>query len=151
MDRRGEAHGSAQGASKETEVGYGYNKNVDGLLLPTEAAFGVNLGNCLRAVDVGRLCVSPAYRSREHRVWIALLGQTWLEMRVRGFTEACSVVTPSVARIYRSFGLQVIPLGSLRTYWGKERFPTLVSPVNTVFKLPKLRYEPDRLIRIEQI
>lgn len=98
-----------------------------GSRLPTEEVFGVSLKTNDRVVDVGRLCVSPTYRSREHRVWMALLGQTWFEMRVRGFTEACSSLTPGVARIYRSIGLQVTALGSSRNYWGRERFPAHVT------------------------
>ena len=98
-----------------------------GRLQPTEEAFGIALND--RIVDIGRICVARAYRSMPPWVFLGLLGQSWLSMRARGFTDACGVMSASVARVYQSWGLKVIALAPPREYWGETRFPALVLPV----------------------
>jgi hypothetical protein len=88
-----------------------------------------------RAADVGRLCVAPACRSVGHRVVWGLLGRTWMEMRAHGFTEAYGIVTPSMARMYRSWGLHVIHLGAKREYQRAARYPALIRPAESLFAL----------------
>jgi predicted GNAT family N-acyltransferase len=99
-----------------------------GARMPTEEAFDLSLGNYGRLVDIGRLCVAPAYRDIKGRVLLGLLGRIWLEMRSRGFATACGILTPFIARMYRRWDLEAIPLGVSRCYWEAERFPALVVP-----------------------
>ncbi len=96
--------------------------------LPTEAAFGLTIQPPGRVLDVGRVCVAPEYRAADYRVLSGLLCQAWLEMRARGFTDACAILTPAAARMYRIGGLQVVSLGAPRLCWGEHRFPALVRP-----------------------
>ncbi len=100
--------------------------------LPTEEAFDLEIGPPGQVVDVGRICVIPAYRDAQHRVFWGLLSQAWIEIRVRGFTQACSISTASVARMCRRWGLQVVPLGTPRSYWGEVRTPVLIRPADSI-------------------
>jgi N-acyl-L-homoserine lactone synthetase len=102
--------------------------SIPGQPLPTEATFGLAIEPRGRVVDVGRVCVAPTYRGMDHRIFWALLGQTWIEMRARGFTEVCSILTPSFARTYQRWGLQVMILGAPRPFWGEKRLPALIQP-----------------------
>lgn len=103
--------------------------------LPTEALTGVEMVPNGQVADVGRICVAPAYSNPSHRVLWGLLARTWLEMRKRGHTDACCMLTPGVARMYQSWGLQVIKLGASRPYCGDERYPALIRPANSVHSL----------------
>lgn len=109
---------------------------VRGRRLPTEEAFGVTVEPGDHTVNVGRLCVIRAYRARPPRVFWGLLCQSWVEMRARGFTHACCVLTASVARAYQGWGLRVVPLSPLREYWGQRRFPALVFPAAAICDAP---------------
>ncbi|MBI3950289.1 MAG: GNAT family N-acetyltransferase [Acidobacteria bacterium] len=101
--------------------------------LPTEEAFDLEITTDRPVVDISRICVAPGYRSRQHRVFWGLLGQTWIELRTRGFTQMCAILTPSVvARMSPSWGLQVVALGAPRPYWGEERFPVLIESAASV-------------------
>jgi hypothetical protein len=106
-----------------------------GRRLPTEEAFGVELASRERLVDVGRVCVAPAYGRYRHGVFRGLLGQIWLEMRRRGFQEACAAVNAQSARLYRWWGFRVSLLGPSRSYWGQERYPIRMSPPEAVKRL----------------
>lgn len=105
---------------------------VSGQPLPTEEAFGLAIEPSGQVVDVGRACIAPAYRRMDdHCIFWALLGQTWIEMRARGFTEACCILTSSRARKYQERGLQVVILGAPRPFWGEERLPALIQPAES--------------------
>jgi N-acyl-L-homoserine lactone synthetase len=97
--------------------------------LPTEDAFGLILETKAELVDIGRICVAPGYRGQDYGIFAALLAQTWIEMRKRGRTRAIAAVTPSAARLYRSWGLTLKVLGTPCNHWGKKRYPVLISPV----------------------
>jgi len=108
---------------------------LPGRPLPTEALTGLEMAPRGRVADVGRVCVATAYSHASHRVSWGLLGRTWLEMRGRGLTDACCMVTPGVARMYQSWGLRVIKLGASRLYSGEERYPALIRPAESVHSL----------------
>jgi hypothetical protein len=107
---------------------------IPGQPLPTEEAFGLAIEPRERMVDVGRVCVAPAYRGMDHRIFWALLCQTWIEMRARGFTEACGILTPALARAHQRWGLEVVILATRRPFWGLERFPALIRPTDRTFE-----------------
>ncbi len=73
---------------------------------PTERTFEVKIEPHEQVVDMGRQIVARAYSNVQHLVFAALLGQTWLEMRARGFTRVCGDFTPAVTRLYRLMGFQ---------------------------------------------
>ena len=106
-----------------------------GRRLPTEAAFDIALSGRERLIDVGRVCVAPAYRSVAHRVFRGALGQIWCEMRRRDCEEAATVVTATVARIYERWGLRVTALAAPRPYWGELRFPARIAPAAAMGRL----------------
>jgi hypothetical protein len=97
-----------------------------GRLLPTEHNFAVRTTPAGRTVDVGRLVIAPPFGGPSHRVLLGLLGQVWLVMRERGFSQACGSITRPMARLYRGMGLGVIDLGPPKTVWGERRSPVLV-------------------------
>jgi N-acyl-L-homoserine lactone synthetase len=101
-----------------------------GSRLPTEEAFDLIFEPKEGAADIGRVCVAVGYRGQNWRIFSALLSQTWIEMRNRGCTRALAAITPSTARVYRSWGLKLKVLGSPSNQWGKERYPALISPVD---------------------
>ena len=96
--------------------------------LPTEAAFDLVVPARERVADVGRICVAADHRDCGHRVLWGLLGQTWIEMRRRGYQDMCCAVAAPVARLYARLGFRVTPLAPARSYWGVARFPALVAP-----------------------
>lgn len=108
---------------------------IPGQPLPTEETFGLVIGSGERVVDIGRVCVAPAYRGMDHRILWALLGQTWIEIRARGFTEACGILTPSLARTYQRWGLRVVILGTPLPFWGEKRLPILIQPAESRYTL----------------
>lgn len=108
---------------------------LPGRPLPTEAITGLEMAPRGRVVDVGRVCVATAYSHASHRVSWGLLSRTWLEMRGRGLTDACGMLTPGGARMYQSWGLRVIRLGASRLYSGEERYPALVRPAQSLHSL----------------
>ena len=108
---------------------------LPGRPLPTEALTGLEMAPHGRVADVGRVCVAAAHSHASHRVAWGLLGRTWIEMRARDLTDACCMLTPGVARMYQSWGLQVITLGASRPYCGEERYPALVRPAESAHSL----------------
>ena len=108
---------------------------LPGRPLPTEALTGLEMAPHGRVADVGRVCVAAAHSHASHRVAWGLLGRTWIEMRARDLTDACCMLTPGVARMYQSWGLQVITLGAPRPYCGEERYPALVRPAESAHRL----------------
>lgn len=100
-----------------------------GSRLPTEEAFGLVFEPKEEVADIGRVCVVPSYRGQNWRIFSALLSRTWIEMRNRRCTRALAAITPSLARVYRSWGLKLKVLGSPSNYWGEERYPVLICPV----------------------
>ena len=106
-----------------------------GHLLPTERTFGLNFLARDRMVHMGRICAVPLRnRGREH-LFQAVLAQSWLEMRQRGFTEGCGTLTASMLRLWRKPGLKVEILGPAKSFWGELRYPVLVRPQDSVESL----------------
>ena len=108
-----------------------------GSRLPTEEAFDVICESKMGVADIGRVCVAPGYRGENLRLFSALLGQTWIEMRNRGCTRVLAAIKPSVARVYRSWGLKLKVLGTACNHWGEERYPVLISPVESRLPAPQ--------------
>jgi N-acyl-L-homoserine lactone synthetase len=116
-------------------------------LLPTERAFEVRIEPRDQVVDMGRQIVAHAYSNVQHLAFAALLGQTWLEMRVRGFMHVCGDFSPVVMRLYRLMGFQVTQVGPAREFWGEERCPIVVDVVGSV---PSLLKRWSRFAKMDQ-
>jgi predicted GNAT family N-acyltransferase len=99
-----------------------------GRSLPTESAFQLTVPDRDRVVEVGRVCVAAPYREVGRGVFIGLLGQIWIEMRRRGYADACGSVTIEMARLYAKLVGCVVLLAPPRTHWGQRRFAARVSP-----------------------
>ena len=108
-----------------------------GSRLPTEEAFDVIFESKRGVADIGRICVAPGYRGENCRIFSALLGQSWIEMRNRGCTRALAAIKPSVARVYMRWGLKLKVLGTVCNHWGEERYPVLISPVESKLPAPQ--------------
>lgn len=94
-----------------------------GRLLPTEAEFGLRIEPQGRVVDGGRAIVSRAYSGRQHHIFAGLLGQSWFELKARGFYYLCGLASAAMIRLCRSIGYQITILGPARQYWGEWRHP----------------------------
>src|SRR5918911_1498498 len=70
-------------------------------LLPTEQDFHLRVEPSNGVADVGRGIVAPAHRSRDHRVFAALLARCWLEVRARGLHHLCGTASPRRLERYR--------------------------------------------------
>jgi len=97
-----------------------------GFKLPMEEAFGLKLSN--PAVEVGRVCRGPDSHDFEHRVFLGLLAQVWMEMRKRDFIECCGAAGQSMIRLWQVIGFRVITLAPPQSYWGENRWPVVIRP-----------------------
>jgi hypothetical protein len=117
---------------------------TNGLVLPTERAFGMRFEPHGQVADMGRQIVARPYTNMQHVVFAALLARTWLEVHSRGCLYVGGDFTPAVTRLYRLMGFDVQQLGASRMYWGEERFPIVVDVAKSV---PALLQRWDRLLQ----
>lgn len=91
--------------------------------LPTEAEFDLPINPSGQVVDGGRAIVDQSYSDARHRIFAGLLGHSWIEMQTRGYCYLCGAATSAMIRLCRSLGYQISVLGSVRQYWGEQRYP----------------------------
>ena len=112
--------------------------------LPTEDVCGLVVEPVGQVVDVGRMCVAPAYQSREHTAFIGLMCALYLEMRAQGFAVACGMMSSPARSLVRLFGLSLDLLGPERVHWNEVRAPvrfSLLADTEHVLRLPGV-HEP---------
>ena len=98
----------------------------DGRRLPAERFFDVALDPDARLVELDRIVVAPPYRERGHRIFAGLLGQSWRELRARGYEGLVGIVSEPLLERYEGLGLRFARLAPVRPYFGEERFPVLL-------------------------
>ncbi|HEY8092326.1 MAG TPA: hypothetical protein VID93_01035 [Acidimicrobiales bacterium] len=91
--------------------------------LPTEVACAISLEPPGQVVDVGRMVVAGSHQGTDHGVFVLLLGALYLEVRRRGFSVACGMMTAPVQALARQLGFRLEVLGPSRTYWHEPRQP----------------------------
>jgi N-acyl-L-homoserine lactone synthetase len=96
--------------------------------LPVEVTFGIDIEPRGQVVQVDRITVDRAYRSRNSRLLLGLIARCWLEMRQRGFHVWAGTDSPGMLRLYRRLGFDMTVLGPARRYWGEDRFPVRFDP-----------------------
>jgi N-acyl-L-homoserine lactone synthetase len=97
--------------------------------LPVEEDFGVVVEPLGRVVEVGRLVIAGAYRGDPaHRLWGALFGRAWLEVRARGFRVLAGAASGAMVERLRALGLPFEVLGPARAHWGEPRHPVRLDP-----------------------
>ena len=106
-----------------------------GLRLPVEEAFDLKIASHGRVIDMGRTCRAPGRNDLGQRILWGLLARSWLELRSRGFTEICGLISPAMIRLYQRLGFRVEVLGEARFYWGEPRHPVIVRPVESIDEL----------------
>jgi N-acyl-L-homoserine lactone synthetase len=107
----------------------------EGLILPTEEAFHIQIEPRGRVADMGRQIVAREYSSIKHKVFAALLARTWLEIRAHGYSLVGGDFTPAMLRLYRIMGFDVKQLGPAQPFWGEERFPIMVDIAKSMMAL----------------
>jgi N-acyl-L-homoserine lactone synthetase len=107
----------------------------DGLVLPTEEAFHIQIEPRGQVTDMGRQIVAREYSSIKHKVFAALLAKTWLEIRVHGYSLVCGDFSPAMMRLYRIMGFDVKQLGPAQQFWGEERAPIMVDVAKSMLAL----------------
>ena len=114
-----------------------------GLILPTEAHLDVT-DVASDVANLDRMVVAQGYHDASHKVLVALLGQSWKELRLRGFHRAIGTLTPGMIRLYERIGWTVTRIGPPSVYWGEERFPVRFDPLeNSGIPRSELGDEPD--------
>lgn len=95
--------------------------------LPTEDVCGISVEPRGQVVDVGRMTVARSHQGASHGVFMALLARLYLEVRARGYTVACGIMSARARSLVRLLGLQVEVLGDDLQYWGETRAPVRFS------------------------
>jgi N-acyl-L-homoserine lactone synthetase len=107
----------------------------DGLILPTEEAFHIQVEPRGQVADMGRQIVAREYSSIKHKVFAALLAKTWLEIRAHGYSLVCGDFSPAMMRLYRIMGFDIKQLGPAKSFWGEERAPIVVNVAQAMLAL----------------
>jgi hypothetical protein len=97
-----------------------------GRRLPVEDDFDLDVPGSEHMVDLGRGVVDPQWRSGDHRVFMGLMGRSWLSMRSRGFTKLLAAATPERVALFRSMGFAATVLAGPRSHWGELRVPFFI-------------------------
>jgi hypothetical protein len=97
-----------------------------GRRLPVEDDFDLDVPGSEHMVDLGRGVVDPQWRSGDHRIFMGLMGRSWLSMRSRGFTKLLAAATPERVALYRSMGFAATVLAEPRSHWGEPRVPFFI-------------------------
>jgi hypothetical protein len=108
-----------------------------GTRLPVEADFDLDVPGSDEMVDLGRGVVDPQWRSGDHRIFMGLMGQSWLSMRDRDFTKLLATATPERVELYRSMGFAATVLAPPRSHWGEPRVPFFIDGEATAPQLAK--------------
>jgi N-acyl-L-homoserine lactone synthetase len=120
--------------------------------MPIERVFDLTLEPGRRVAHLDRLCVARTHRESSHRVFGALLGRCWQEMRANGFSACCGIDSAAMTRVFRRVGLPLIPLGSPRHYWGEHRSPMYFDPAANSATEPApfqpSQREPDAVVQV---
>jgi hypothetical protein len=91
--------------------------------LPTEQACSLVVEPRGQVVDVGRMVVAAERQDATHATFVLLLGGLYLEVRRRGFSVACGMMSPTVRALCRQLGFRLEQLAPDRTYWHEARAP----------------------------
>ena len=94
----------------------------EGLLLPTEAAFKIEVAPRGQVADWGRMAVAPKYQGPGHRVLWGLLAESWLVMRMHGYSQLCGILDSKMIGLYHRMGLEFEVLAPAQWYWNEERY-----------------------------
>ncbi|MFN8527715.1 MAG: GNAT family N-acyltransferase [Anaerolineae bacterium] len=108
-----------------------------GLLLPTEAAFGLIVEPRGQVFDVGRFVVAHHFSNRANLCFVGLLAFAWLVARRHGYHLACGTASASMLRYYRRIGFTFNALAPPRRYFGEERTPYRPDVVGSLETLMK--------------
>jgi N-acyl-L-homoserine lactone synthetase len=107
-----------------------------GLLLPTEAAFGILVEPRGEIVDAGRFVVTRGRGDGGHRILLGLISLLWLTARERGYSLVCSAfASRSAIHLYDRLGFRTEVLAPPMVVWGEERFPLLWDGAGSVSTL----------------
>jgi N-acyl-L-homoserine lactone synthetase len=96
-----------------------------GMVLPVEAAFDLRLPDASSLVEVGRLVVSPSWRTQDHKIVMGLVARGWKSLRERGFNTVVGATPARLVEVLREVGFAVTVLGTPRVHWNEQRIPIL--------------------------
>jgi N-acyl-L-homoserine lactone synthetase len=96
--------------------------------LPVEEIFDLRIEPQGSVVHVDRFTVARRHSEGTHRLFLALIGRCWLEMRARGLHLGAGIDSLAMLRLYRRLGFSVSILGPPRHYWAEDRYPVLFEP-----------------------
>jgi N-acyl-L-homoserine lactone synthetase len=115
----------------------------EGLPLPTEVAFDIQVQPKGQVIDAGRFVVAHAYSSQEHLLLACLLARTWLEVRTLGFSRCCAAfASRGMLRVFSRMGFHYQVLAPSRFYWGRERYPLQFNVADSATSLVE-NWSPD--------
>jgi N-acyl-L-homoserine lactone synthetase len=100
-----------------------------GRRLPVEKDFDLVVEPAGHVVEAGRLVVARDHRGdAAHRIWGALFGRAWQEVRARGYAVLAGTAVETMVARYHSLGLPFEVLGPPREVWGEWRLPVRMDP-----------------------
>lgn len=102
-----------------------------GCRLPVERVFDLTIEPGDQVAHIDRLCVARAPGESSHRIFAALIGRCWLELRAHGAHACGAIASAAMVRIFRRVGFTVTSLGPPRSYWNEQRYPVLFDPGTT--------------------
>lgn len=106
---------------------------------PLERFFGLDAGSLGAVAHVDRVAVLRGRGDRGHRVFLGVLGRTWIELRERGVERCAGIVSPAAMRLFASLGLETRVLAGPRLVWGQERLAVLLAPAAVPAAAPRAR------------
>ncbi len=97
--------------------------------LPMELLLGLQVQPVGAVAQIDRLCIDRAYSDRRGELLLGVICAAWQPVHRWGFRYIAGLFSPSIIRLYRGFGLDATPLGPARFYWGEERYPATIAPL----------------------
>ena len=97
--------------------------------LPIELLLGTEVHPVGAVVQIDRLCVDRVHSDRRGELLLGMVCATWQLVHRWGFRYISGFFSPSMIRLFRGFGLEAIPLSPARFYWGEERYPVIIAPL----------------------
>jgi N-acyl-L-homoserine lactone synthetase len=97
--------------------------------LPLEEFLGIRVQPVGEVAQIDRFCIDRAYSDRRGELLLGVVCATWQSVHRWGYRYITGFFSGSMIRLYQRFGLEALPIGPACFYWGEERYPALVKPI----------------------
>lgn len=108
--------------------------------LPVEELFDISIEHDSTSAEISRLTIAPAYRSHEHRVFLALCRAAFDDLLSRDIAQVYSIIEQPLLEMLHFVGFPFEPLGGPKQVWGDQTMPCVCKTDQVISSL-KLRDE----------